>query len=101
MGAVFQVPWARLESADLTVLKNAGFQIAGLALREGCLTLDDPRLLGIPRLAIALGTEDTGLSEETIRQCDHLVKIPMAAGIDSLNVAAAAAVAFWQLRRRD
>ncbi len=98
MGAVFQVPWARLESADLTVLKTAGFQIAGLALREGCLALDDPRLPVLPRLAIALGTEDTGLSEETIRQCDHLVKIPMAAGIDSLNVAAAAAVAFWQLR---
>ncbi len=90
MGAIFQIPWARL--------KNAGFQIAGLALREGCLALDDPRLSGIPRLAVALGTEDTGLSEETIRQCDHLVKIPMSGGIDSLNVAAAAAVAFWQLR---
>ena len=101
MGAVFQVPWARLESADLTKLKTAGFQIAGLALRENCLTLDDPRLPALPRLAIALGTEDTGLSEEIIRQCDHLVKIPMAAGIDSLNVAAAAAVAFWQLRRRE
>ncbi len=101
MGAVFQVPWARLESADLTILKNAGFQIAGLALRDHCLTLDDPLLPCLPKLAIVLGTEDTGLTEETIRQCDHIVKIPMAPGIDSLNVAAAAAVAFWQLRRRD
>ena len=101
MGAVFQLPWARLERNDLTPLKSAGFQIAGLALREGCLTLDDPLLPVLPKLVIALGTEDTGLTDETIRQCDYLVKIPMAKGIDSLNVAAAAAVAFWQLRRRD
>ncbi len=101
MGTIFQVPWARLENADLTPLKNAGFQIAGLALRDNCLTMDDPLLPCLSKLVIALGTEDTGLTEETIRQCDHLVKIPMAAGIDSLNVAAAAAVAFWQLRRRD
>jgi tRNA G18 (ribose-2'-O)-methylase SpoU len=101
MGAVFQVPWARLENGDLTVLKNAGFQIAGLALRDNCLSLDDPLLPCLPKLVIALGTEDTGLTDETIRQCDHIVKIPMAAGIDSLNVAAAAAVAFWQLRGRD
>ena len=101
MGAVFQVPWARLENGDLTVLKSAGFQIAGLALRDNCLSLDDPLLHRLPRLVIALGTEDTGLTEDTIRQCDHIVKIPMAAGIDSLNVAAAAAVAFWQLRQRE
>ena len=101
MGAVFQVPWARLTNADLTPLKSAGFQIAGLALRDNCLSLDDPLLPRLPKLVIALGTEDTGLTEETIRQCDHIVKIPMAAGIDSLNVAAAAAVAFWQLRGRE
>ncbi len=98
MGAIFQIPWARLENANLTPLKAAGFQIAGLALRDHCLTLDDPLLPCLPKLVIALGTEDTGLTDETIRQCDHIVKIPMAAGIDSLNVAAAAAVAFWQLR---
>lgn len=101
MGSVFQVPWARMgEDNGIPLLKRAGFQVAGLALRDDCLTLDDPLLPAIPRLAICLGTEDTGLTEETIRQCDHIVKIPMAKGIDSLNVAAAAAVAFWQLRPR-
>ncbi len=101
MGAIFQIPWARLKNDDLSPLKEAGFRIAGLALRENCLSLDDPLLPCLPRLVIALGTEDTGLTEETIRQCDYLVQIPMAAGIDSLNVAAASAVAFWQLRPRD
>ncbi len=101
MGAIFQIPWARLESGDLSALKAAGFQIAGLALRDGCLSMDDPLLPCLSRLVIALGTEDTGLTEETIRQCDHIVKIPMAPGVDSLNVGAAAAIAFWQLRRRD
>jgi tRNA G18 (ribose-2'-O)-methylase SpoU len=99
MGAVFQVPWAWADESNcIPLLKEKGFRVAGLALRENCLTLDDPILPQIPRLAICLGTEDTGLREETIGQCDHIVKIPMAAGIDSLNVAAAAAVAFWQLR---
>ena len=102
MGAVFQVPWARTgEDRAFPLLKSAGFETLGLALRDDCLTLDDPRLPLIPRLAIFLGTEDTGLTESTIRQCGHIVKIPMAPGIDSLNVAAAAAVAFWQLRPRD
>ena len=101
MGAVFQVPWAWADENNcIPMLKSRGFQVAGLALKENCLTLDDPTLPRIPRLAICLGTEDTGLKEETIRLCDHIVKIPMAAGIDSLNVAAAAAVAFWQLRSR-
>ena len=102
MGAVFQVPWAWADENNcIPLLKEKGFRVAGLALRENCLTLDDPILPQIPRLAICLGTEDTGLREETIGQCDHIVKIPMAAGIDSLNVAAAAAVAFWQLRSRE
>lgn len=101
MGAVFQVPWARTgEDRGFPQLKKEGFRIAGLALRENCLSLEDPFLASIPRLAICLGTEDTGLEEETLNQCDHIVKIPMAPGIDSLNVAAAAAVAFWQLRPR-
>lgn len=99
MGSVFQVPWARTgEDCALPMLKQAGFRVAGLALRDNCQTLDDPALPLIPRLVICLGTEDTGLSDGVIDQCDHIVKIPMAAGIDSLNVAAAAAVAFWQLR---
>ena len=102
MGAVFQVPWARTgEDCAFPLLKSAGFHTVGLALREDCLALDDPRLSAMDRLAVYLGTEDTGLTEETIRQCDHIVKIPMAAGIDSLNVAAAAAIAFWQLRIRE
>ena len=102
MGAIFQVPWARAEGSEaLPLLKEAGFAVIGLALRENCWTLDDPRLLQIPRMAICLGTEDTGLTEATLDACDHIVKIPMAGGIDSLNVAAAAAVAFWQLRVRD
>ena len=100
MGAVFTVPWARTgEDLGFGALHTAGFETAGLALRDDCLTLEDPRLLQIDRLAIFLGTEDTGLTETAIRQCDHIVKIPMRPGIDSLNVAAAAAVAFWQLRR--
>lgn len=101
MGAVFQVPWARTEAdGGFPLLKAHGFTTLGLALREGAWTLDDPRLMNFPRVAVYLGTEDTGLRETTIAQCDHAVKIPMAAGIDSLNVAAAAAVAFWQLRLR-
>ena len=102
MGAIFQVPWARAEGNEaLPLLKEAGFTVIGLALRENCWTLDDPRLPGISRMAVCLGTEDTGLTDATLDACDHIVKIPMAGGIDSLNVAAAAAVAFWQLRVRD
>ena len=101
MGAVFTVPWARTDEAlGFPQLRESGFQTVGLALRDDCLTLDDPRLPEIGRLAIYLGTEDTGLTDAAIRQCDWIAKIPMAEGIDSLNVAAAAAVAFWQLRAR-
>ena len=99
MGSVFMVPWART-GADhgFSLLRDAGFTTVGLALQPDCLCLDDPRLSACERLAIYLGTEDNGLTENTIRQCDHIARIPMAAGIDSLNVAAAAAIAFWQLR---
>lgn len=101
MGAVFQVPWARADATNgLPLLKAAGFTVLGLALRDNCLSLDDPALPVLPRLAICLGTEDTGLTDFTLGQCDRIVKIPMAPHIDSLNVAAAAAVAFWQLRPR-
>ena len=99
MGAVFTVPWAWTgEDAGFAELRENGFTAVGMALREDCLTLDDERLQAYDKLAIYLGTEDTGLCERTISLCDHIVKIPMAPGIDSLNVAAAAAVAFWQLR---
>ncbi len=101
MGAVFQLPWAYAEEEKLfSLLKKNRFRVLGMALRDPCRTLDDPALRRCRRLAVCLGTEDTGLTEETIRRCDDIVKIPMAAGIDSLNVAAAAAVAFWQLRPR-
>ena len=101
MGAVFLVPWARTGAdGGFPLLRELGFATVGLALREDCVSLDDPRLAEAERLAVYLGTEDTGLRDETIRQCDFIAKIPMARGIDSLNVAAAAAIAFWQLRVR-
>ena len=101
MGSVFLVPWARTEPGQaLPLLRGAGFATVGLALMDGCLALDDPRLKAPERLAVFLGTEDTGLTGETIRGCDFIAKIPMAPGIDSLNVAAASAVAFWELGRR-
>ena len=101
MGAVFMVPWARTD-ADMAfpLLHEAGFQTVAMALADNCLALDDPRLSQAERLAIYLGTEDTGLAADTLRQCDHIVKIPMHQSIDSLNVAAAAALAFWQFRVR-
>ena len=101
MGAVFLVPWARTgEGCAIPLMKREGFRVLGLALRENCLTLDDPFLPKEERLAVCLGTEDTGLTDGVLDQCDDIVRIPMAAGIDSLNVAAASAVAFWQLRPR-
>ena len=101
MGSVFRVKWARAELNEIfPALKARGFLVLGLALREGCLALDDPALSGLDKAALCLGTEDTGLTETVLAQCDRIVKIPMAEGIDSLNVAAAAAVAFWQFRPR-
>ena len=97
MGTVFTVPYARTAPGEtLPLLRRFGFTTAGLALRDDCLTLGDPRLQGRERLALFLGTEDTGLTEETIRGCDYTLKIPMSPGVDSLNVAAASAIAFWQ-----
>ena len=77
-----------------------GFRTAALALKEDSVSIDDPGLLAEDKLAIILGTEGDGLADETIADCDYTVKIPMAHGVDSLNVAAASAVAFWQLRGR-
>lgn len=101
MGTVFQVPWAYFspEEPYLQTLKRLGFHTVAMALREDTLTLDDPRLKAEPKLAIVLGTEGDGLAPETIAACDHTVRIPMSHGVDSLNVAAASAVAFYELTK--
>ena len=98
MGNVFLVPWTYLPEGDWTAaLHDLGFTTAAMALREDSLRLDDPRLLSAERLAVVLGTEGDGLADGTIAHCDHTVMIPMTHGVDSLNVAAAAAIAFYQL----
>ena len=104
MGTVFQVPWTRIGSEarvwphdGLAALHDAGFSCAAMALTDDSVSLDDPALQEIPRLAIFMGTEGAGLGAKTIAGCDRAVRIPMAHGVDSLNVAAASAVAFWQL----
>lgn len=108
MGTVFQVPWAYLgdSPADwpekgLARLHSLGFETAAMALDDRAIPIDDPGLQKIKRLAIVLGTEGDGLSAETVARCDKTVCIPMKNGVDSLNVAAAGAVAFWVLRKRD
>ncbi len=103
MGTVFQIPWAYLEqnSPDyIDFLKQNGFHTAAMALRNDTLSIDDAVLRSVPKLAVILGTEGEGLKEATIQACDDTVKIPMFHGVDSLNVAAASAVAFWELRKR-
>ena len=97
MGTVFQVPWTFAPENWQAELKRLGFATAALALREDTLSIRDPRLADEPRLALVLGTEGDGLADGTISHCDYTVKIPMTHGVDSLNVAAASAVAFFQL----
>lgn len=116
MGTVFQVPWTYLDKkaselsdsvvdnsysvsapADYSILKKLGFKTAAMALSDQSVSIDDPDLLNEEKLAIILGTEGDGLADTTIADCDYTVKIPMSHGVDSLNVAAASAVAFWQL----
>ena len=98
MGTVFQVPWTYLPDGDWpTLLHSLGFQTAAMALRDDSLSIADPRLPGIDKLAVVLGTEGDGLASATIAACDYTVRIPMRHGVDSLNVAAASAVAFYQL----
>lgn len=104
MGTVFQVPWARigdrpatLAGQGLALLRAYGFKTAAMALNESAIRIDDPVLAAEDKLAIVLGTEGDGLPAATIDACDHCVMIPMSHGVDSLNVAAASAVAFWQL----
>ena len=100
MGTVFQVPWAYVPENWQAILKAHGFATAAMALTDDSLSIDDPILRQQDRLAVVLGTEGDGLAESTIAACDYTVKIPMFHGVDSLNVAAASAVAFWELRAR-
>ncbi len=99
MGTVFQVPWAFLDR-PIGYLRELGFKTAAMALKDDTISIDDPRLQQENRLAVLLGTEGEGLTDAAIAQCDYTVKIPMFHGVDSLNVAAASAVAFWELRAR-
>ena len=98
MGTVFQIPWARVSDDCLRVLKAMNFKTAAMALSDQAISIDDPQLKNADKLAIVLGTEGDGLSSKTISDCDYTVCIPMYHGVDSLNVAAASAVAFWELR---
>ena len=107
MGTVFQVPWTRIGSKPedwpqpgMARLHELGFKTAAMALSDSSVSIDDPRLMAEERLAIILGTEGDGLAERTISDCDYTVRIPMSHDVDSLNVAAASAVAFWQLGKR-
>lgn len=96
MGTVFQIPWCYLERWPYP-LQELGFKTVAMALTDQSVSIDDPALAAEPRLAIVLGTEGDGLARQTIAQCDYTVRIPMSRGVDSLNVAAAGAVAFWEL----
>ncbi len=97
MGAVFLVPWTWMDG-PISRLADWGFRTAAMALTENSISIDHPALMAEPKLAIIMGTEGDGLSHETIAEADYVVRIPMSHGVDSLNVAAASAVAFWQLR---
>lgn len=105
MGTVFQVPWTYVDAktwqhAGIDLLHQAGYQTAAMALRHNTVSIDDPKLTAVDRLAIIMGSEGPGLKEATIEQSDFTIKIPMAPGVDSLNVAAASALAFWKLGNR-
>lgn len=103
MGTVFQIPWTYFDKKTawpgegMQLLKNMGFKTAAMALRDDSVGIDNQALQAEEKLAIVLGTEGDGLSSQTIADCDYTVKIPMSHGVDSLNVAAASAVAFWEL----
>ena len=97
MGTVFQVPWAYLPEGWTELLHTLGFRTAAMALRDDSVRLDDPRLAAERKLAVVMGTEGDGLADATIAACDYTVRIPIHHGVDSLNVAAASAVAFYQL----
>lgn len=106
MGTVFQIPWTYFDKKSswpeegMKSIQNLGFKTVAMALRDDSFSIDDPKLLAEEKLAIVLGTEGDGLAFQTIADCDYTVKIPMSHGVDSLNVAAASAVAFWELGRK-
>ena len=100
MGTVFQVPWTYVEENWVEQLRSLGFKTAAMALKDDSYSIDAPELRDAEKLAVVLGSEGDGLAETTIARCDYTVKIPMYHGVDSLNVAAASAVAFWELRSR-
>lgn len=106
MGTVFQIPWTFVDTSviwpeeGMKILRELGFKTAAMALKEDSASIDDPELMKEDKLAVILGTEGDGLAPETIADCDYTVMIPMSHGVDSLNVAAASAVAFWQLGKR-
>ena len=107
MGTVFQIPWTYFDkktvwSQDgMQILQNLGFKTAAMALSDDSVGIDDKALRSEEKLAVILGTEGDGLASQTIADCDYTVKIPMSHGVDSLNVAAASAVAFWELGHRE
>ena len=98
MGTVFQIPWAIVPDGWSQSLKEMGFKTAAMAISDRAISIDDPQLKAAEKLAVVLGTEGDGLSANTIADCDYTICIPMFHGVDSLNVAAASAVAFWELR---
>ncbi|MGM9892683.1 TrmH family RNA methyltransferase [Limosilactobacillus sp.] len=105
MGTVFEIPWTYIDAKTwqaegIDLLHQFGYQTAAMALRHNTISIDDPQLAKVDRLAIILGSEGPGLREKTITQSDFTIKIPMASGVDSLNVAAASALAFWELGNR-
>ena len=105
MGTVFQIPWTFFEKdawpeKGIRLLRELGFRTAAMALREDSVSIDNPQLLAEEKLAVILGAEGDGLAFSTIADCDYTVRIPMSRGVDSLNVAAASAVAFWELGRK-
>lgn len=106
MGTVFQIPWTFVNNSviwpeeGMKILRELGFKTVAMALKEDSASIDDPELMKEDKLAVILGTEGDGLAPETIADCDYTVMIPMSHGVDSLNVAAASAVAFWQLGKR-
>lgn len=108
MGTVFQVPWTMMDAKSciwpqdaMAILKEEGFKTAAMALKEDTVSIDAPELFKEDKLAVILGTEGDGLADSTIVDCDYTVKIPMMHGVDSLNVAAASAVAFWELGKTE
>ena len=106
MGTVFQIPWTFVDNSviwpeeGMKILRELGFKTAAMALKEDSVSIDDPELMKEDKLAVILGTEGDGLAPETIADCDYTVMIPMSHGVDSLNIAAASAVAFWELGQR-